>query len=80
MRAERQRKSNKSRSEGTKKQLEIKAEADKTVVVELAMARRNWSASPPEKPAATMASSITCSWTMGTPIVRSSTLRTASFE
>ena len=40
MRAERQRKSNKSRSEGTKRQLEIKAEADKTVVVELAKARR----------------------------------------
>ena len=32
----------------------------------------------PLKPAATMASSITCSWKMGTPSVRSSTRRTPS--
>ena len=38
------------------------------------MARRNWSASPAVNPAATMASSITCSWKIGTPRVRSSTL------
>jgi hypothetical protein len=38
-----------------------------------AIARRSWSASPPLKPAATIASCITCSWKIGTPSVRSST-------
>lgn len=42
------------------------------------MARRSWSASPAVKPAAAMASLITCSWKMGTPRVRSSTARTCS--
>jgi hypothetical protein len=37
------------------------------------MARRSWSASPALKPAATMASCITCSWKIGTPWVRRST-------
>ena len=43
-----------------------------------AIARRSWSASPGVKPAATIASCITCSWKIGTPSVRSSTLFTAS--
>ena len=43
-----------------------------------AIARRSWSASPGVKPAATIASCITCSWKIGTPSVRSSTLCTAS--
>jgi hypothetical protein len=38
-----------------------------------AIARRNWSASPGVKPAATTASCITCSWKIGTPQVRPST-------
>ena len=38
-----------------------------------AIARRSWSASPGVKPAATIASCITCSWKIGTPSVRSST-------
>ena len=41
------------------------------------MVRRNRSASPGVKPAATTASRITCSWKMGTPRVRSSTDFTA---
>ena len=45
-----------------------------------AIERRRWSASPGEKPAATMASCITCSWKIGTPSVRSSTLVTASLR
>ena len=38
-----------------------------------AIARRSWSASPGVKPAATIASCMTCSWKIGTPSVRSST-------
>ena len=42
-----------------------------------AIERRSWSASPGVKPAATIASCITCSWKIGTPSVRASTLFTA---
>jgi hypothetical protein len=41
------------------------------------MERRTWSASPASKPAATMATWITCSWKIGTPRVRPSTDSTA---
>ena len=37
------------------------------------MARRSASACPPEKPAAIMATRMSCSWKSGTPSVRSST-------
>jgi hypothetical protein len=37
-----------------------------------AIARRSWSASPGVKPAARIATCITCSWKIGTPRVRSS--------
>jgi hypothetical protein len=43
-----------------------------------AIERRRWSASPGVKPAATIASCITCSWKIGMPSVRSSTALTAS--
>ena len=42
------------------------------------MERRNWSDSPGVKPAATTAICMTCSWKMGTPMVRLSTPRTFS--
>ncbi len=43
-----------------------------------AIARRSWSASPGVKPAATIASCITCSWKIGTPSVRFSTPSTSA--
>ena len=47
------------------------------VRLKVAMARRNWSASPGVKPPATMAIFIACSWNSGTPSVLPSTASSA---
>ena len=47
------------------------------VCLNVAIARRNWSASPGVNPAQTIATCIACSWNSGTPSVFSSTRRSS---